>query len=104
MEVRRTELQDERELLEAAPVEEVYTLPTHMNTDNRALATVADEQQGRLPTWNNPQSINAAETDHVPLCSADDDDIYGLDFDDPGRYVECVATMRAHVAAAPTSC
>eukprot|EP00959_Pyramimonas_sp_CCMP1952_P128928 2696338-Pyramimonas_sp.AAC.1 len=50
LEVRHTELHEERELLEATPLDDLYTAPTHTITDNSALATVAGEQRGRLPT------------------------------------------------------
>eukprot|EP00959_Pyramimonas_sp_CCMP1952_P420864 8816274-Pyramimonas_sp.AAC.1 len=40
IEVRHTDLQDEKDLLEATPVH-LYTVPTQMITDNSALATVA---------------------------------------------------------------
>eukprot|EP00959_Pyramimonas_sp_CCMP1952_P257249 5374956-Pyramimonas_sp.AAC.1 len=62
MEVRRAELQGDRELLEATPVEEVYTAPAQMVSDNSALVTVAEEQQGRLPTRGKPQDIYTTET------------------------------------------
>eukprot|EP00959_Pyramimonas_sp_CCMP1952_P043417 908058-Pyramimonas_sp.AAC.1 len=57
MEVWDTELQDERELLEAAPVEERHAVPAQMISDGSALVTVAGEQQGHLPTWSNPHDI-----------------------------------------------
>eukprot|EP00959_Pyramimonas_sp_CCMP1952_P131889 2757516-Pyramimonas_sp.AAC.2 len=41
MEVWCTELHDERELLEAAPLDDLYTAPTQMIPDNSALVTVA---------------------------------------------------------------
>eukprot|EP00959_Pyramimonas_sp_CCMP1952_P138976 2909324-Pyramimonas_sp.AAC.1 len=50
MKVRRAELQDEKGSVEATPIDKLYTGPTHMITDNSALATVAEEQRGRLPT------------------------------------------------------
>eukprot|EP00959_Pyramimonas_sp_CCMP1952_P125005 2613222-Pyramimonas_sp.AAC.1 len=68
-----------RELLEAAPVEEFYTVPTHMIPANSALATVAGEQPGHLPTWGNPRSVNTAATYHGALYFKDDDDSNKLD-------------------------
>eukprot|EP00959_Pyramimonas_sp_CCMP1952_P323819 6777148-Pyramimonas_sp.AAC.1 len=92
IEVWHTELQDERELLQATPVEEFDSIPTHMTSDNSALVTVADEQQEHLPARGNPQSTSTAETHHVLLCSRDDDDSYGLDFDEHGHCVELCFT------------
>eukprot|EP00959_Pyramimonas_sp_CCMP1952_P392429 8223327-Pyramimonas_sp.AAC.1 len=86
MEMRHTELQDERELLEATPTGELYTAPTHMITDNSLLVTVSGEQRGHLPTWVNLQDTGTTETCHVPLCSTDESDSYGLDSDEHGHY------------------
>eukprot|EP00959_Pyramimonas_sp_CCMP1952_P301293 6303930-Pyramimonas_sp.AAC.2 len=60
MEVWYTELQDERELLEAIPVDELYIVPTKTISDNSAL--------------------------HAPLCSTDEDDSYGWDPDGHGQF------------------
>eukprot|EP00959_Pyramimonas_sp_CCMP1952_P315765 6609172-Pyramimonas_sp.AAC.1 len=61
MEMWCTELQDERELLEAAPIDELYTAPA--------------------------QDMGTTETYHAPLCSTDEDDSYGLDSDEHGQRV-----------------
>eukprot|EP00959_Pyramimonas_sp_CCMP1952_P270484 5654599-Pyramimonas_sp.AAC.1 len=92
MEVWCTELEDERELLKAYPVEKLYAAPAQRISDNGVLVTVADEQGGRLPTRGSPQSINTTETYHFPLCSTGDDDSYGLDSDKHGQYVELCFT------------
>eukprot|EP00959_Pyramimonas_sp_CCMP1952_P181325 3791346-Pyramimonas_sp.AAC.1 len=84
MEVRHAKLQEERELLEAAPIDDLYTAPTQAIAGNSALVTAAGEQRGRLPTWPRPHDIDT-ETFHVPLCSTDEDDRYGLDFDEHGQ-------------------
>eukprot|EP00959_Pyramimonas_sp_CCMP1952_P345826 7242727-Pyramimonas_sp.AAC.1 len=85
MEVRYTEFKDERELLEATPAEELYTAPTHMISDNSALVAVAEEQQGVLPTWGNPQDIYTTEAYHVSLCCTGEDDSCELDSDEHER-------------------
>eukprot|EP00959_Pyramimonas_sp_CCMP1952_P414656 8688065-Pyramimonas_sp.AAC.1 len=63
--VRYTELQAERELLEATPMDDLYTVPAQMITDSCVLVTVAKEQRGHQPTWGNPQDIVTPETYHV---------------------------------------
>eukprot|EP00959_Pyramimonas_sp_CCMP1952_P437854 9166836-Pyramimonas_sp.AAC.1 len=85
MDVRRAEFREERELLEATPIDDLHTVPTQMITHNSALVTVAEEQRGHLPTWGNPHGIDTTETHHVPLCSTGEDDTYGLDFDEHGQ-------------------
>eukprot|EP00959_Pyramimonas_sp_CCMP1952_P021130 445362-Pyramimonas_sp.AAC.1 len=66
MEAWHTYLHEERELLETAPLDDPYTVPTHMITDNNVLVTVAGEQRGHLPTWGHPRDSDIAETYHVP--------------------------------------
>eukprot|EP00959_Pyramimonas_sp_CCMP1952_P173249 3620310-Pyramimonas_sp.AAC.1 len=51
MEVWYTELHEERELLEASPLDDLYSVPTPMITDSSVLVTVAEEQRGHLPAW-----------------------------------------------------
>jgi len=87
-----TELLEEKQLLEATPIEAFYTIPMQMVPDNSVLVTVSDEQQGHLPTRGSPQDSDAVETLHVPLCSTDNDNSHGLDFDEHGRYVEICFT------------
>eukprot|EP00959_Pyramimonas_sp_CCMP1952_P349903 7331241-Pyramimonas_sp.AAC.1 len=88
MEVWYTELHEERELLEATPSYDLYTVPAHMITDNSALVTVAEEQRGRLPKRGYPRDSDIEESYHVPLCSAVEDHSYGLDSDENGPDVE----------------
>eukprot|EP00959_Pyramimonas_sp_CCMP1952_P469656 9495323-Pyramimonas_sp.AAC.1 len=64
MEVRHAELRGERELLEATPLEQLYTAPTHWISDHSALATVAEGQLGHLPTRGSPQDMYTTETYH----------------------------------------
>eukprot|EP00959_Pyramimonas_sp_CCMP1952_P030946 649040-Pyramimonas_sp.AAC.1 len=73
-----------RELLEANPAEELSTAPAQMISDNSALVTVAEGQQGHFPARGDPQDIYTAETDHGPLCSTDEDGSTGLDSDERG--------------------
>lgn len=73
MGVRYTELHEYREPLEATPLDDLYTVPTHMVTDNSALVTVAEEQRGHLPTWGYPRDSDIEETYHAPLCPTDED-------------------------------
>eukprot|EP00959_Pyramimonas_sp_CCMP1952_P422888 8858633-Pyramimonas_sp.AAC.1 len=49
MEVWYAELQDEKELLEATPPEDLFAMPAHMVPDQSVLIAVADEQRGHLP-------------------------------------------------------
>eukprot|EP00959_Pyramimonas_sp_CCMP1952_P155085 3244835-Pyramimonas_sp.AAC.1 len=50
VEVWCTELpKGEKELWEATPLEDLFTVPTHMTPDNSVLITVAEEQRGHLP-------------------------------------------------------
>eukprot|EP00959_Pyramimonas_sp_CCMP1952_P443391 9282808-Pyramimonas_sp.AAC.1 len=72
MEVRCAELQDDRELLEATPIGELYLAPAHMITDNSALVTVAEEQRGCLPARGSPRDICTTEADNFTLCSTDE--------------------------------
>eukprot|EP00959_Pyramimonas_sp_CCMP1952_P131546 2750782-Pyramimonas_sp.AAC.1 len=82
MEVWRAELQKEEELLEATPLDDLRTVPTHMITDNGVLVTVAEEQRGHLPKGGYPRDSDIEETHHVPLCSTVEDHSYGLDSDE----------------------
>eukprot|EP00959_Pyramimonas_sp_CCMP1952_P183341 3833201-Pyramimonas_sp.AAC.1 len=63
MEVWYTQLQEERELLEAAPLYDLYSVPAHMITDNSVLVTLAEEPRGHLPAWGHPRDSDIAETD-----------------------------------------
>eukprot|EP00959_Pyramimonas_sp_CCMP1952_P017654 374465-Pyramimonas_sp.AAC.2 len=85
MDVWCAELLEESELLEATPLDDLYPVPTHVTTDSSVLATVAEEQRGHLPTRGYPLDSDIAETYHVPLCSMDEDDTYGLDWEENGR-------------------
>eukprot|EP00959_Pyramimonas_sp_CCMP1952_P004454 93308-Pyramimonas_sp.AAC.1 len=49
MEVCYAGLREEKDLLEAAPLEDLFTVPTQMVPDQNALIIVADEQRGHLP-------------------------------------------------------
>eukprot|EP00959_Pyramimonas_sp_CCMP1952_P214870 4496546-Pyramimonas_sp.AAC.1 len=80
MEVWHAELQGEENCWSSEPV------------------TVAEEQQGHLPKWGNPQDMYTIETYHVPLCSTGEDDNCGLDFDEHGQYVElCFAAEMSRI-------
>eukprot|EP00959_Pyramimonas_sp_CCMP1952_P151658 3173204-Pyramimonas_sp.AAC.1 len=57
------------ELLGAAPLEDLFTVPTRMIPDNSALITVAGEQRGHLPKWGHPRDSDTEEMHRVPLCS-----------------------------------
>eukprot|EP00959_Pyramimonas_sp_CCMP1952_P438910 9188986-Pyramimonas_sp.AAC.1 len=61
MEVRHAELREERDLLEAAPLEDLFAVPTHMVPDQSALITVADEQRGHLPKWGRTHDPDAEQ-------------------------------------------
>eukprot|EP00959_Pyramimonas_sp_CCMP1952_P337886 7075910-Pyramimonas_sp.AAC.1 len=82
MEAWYTELYEQRDLLEATPLCNLYTVPAHMITGNSVLVTVAEEQRGRLLTWGHPRDSDIEETYHVPLCSTGEDHSYGLDSDE----------------------
>eukprot|EP00959_Pyramimonas_sp_CCMP1952_P366402 7673980-Pyramimonas_sp.AAC.1 len=69
MEVLCTELREERELLEAIPLDDLYFVPAHMITGSSVLVTVAEEQRGHLPKWGYPRDSDIEETYHVPPCS-----------------------------------
>eukprot|EP00959_Pyramimonas_sp_CCMP1952_P238551 4984923-Pyramimonas_sp.AAC.1 len=73
-------------------MDEFYTAPTQVITDNSVLVTVAEGQRGDLPTWGSRRDMDTTETYHVPLCSADEDDSDGLDSDEHGQYVELCFT------------
>eukprot|EP00959_Pyramimonas_sp_CCMP1952_P127748 2672023-Pyramimonas_sp.AAC.1 len=79
MEVWYTEIRDERELLEATPLEDLFTVPAHMIPDKGVLITVAEEQRGHLPKWGRPRDSDIEETYHAPLCSTVEDCSCGVD-------------------------
>eukprot|EP00959_Pyramimonas_sp_CCMP1952_P015420 326698-Pyramimonas_sp.AAC.1 len=62
MEVRRAELRGEKQLLEATPLEDFFTVPTHMVPDQSVLIFVADEQRGHLPKWGRTRDPDTEET------------------------------------------
>eukprot|EP00959_Pyramimonas_sp_CCMP1952_P179567 3754290-Pyramimonas_sp.AAC.1 len=78
MEVWYAELQDENELLEATPPEDLFRMPAQMVPDRSSLITVADEQRGHLPKWGRTRDSDAEETHHVPRVSMVEDCSYGL--------------------------
>eukprot|EP00959_Pyramimonas_sp_CCMP1952_P405077 8490086-Pyramimonas_sp.AAC.1 len=88
MEAWHAELQEEREMLEATPPEDLFTIPTQMVPDQSVLISVADEQRGRLPKWGRTRDADTEETYYAPMCTMVKDDSYGLDSDETGRYVE----------------
>ena len=49
-----TELLEEKQLLEATPMEALYTIPMQMVPDNSVLVTLADEQQRTLANAGQP--------------------------------------------------
>eukprot|EP00959_Pyramimonas_sp_CCMP1952_P438416 9178597-Pyramimonas_sp.AAC.1 len=55
MEVWYTELHEEKEQMEATPLDDLDTVPTHMITDSSVLVTVAEEQRGHLPKRVHPR-------------------------------------------------
>eukprot|EP00959_Pyramimonas_sp_CCMP1952_P203397 4253497-Pyramimonas_sp.AAC.1 len=59
-----------------------------MVPDQSALITVASEQRGHLPQWGRTHDSDTEETYYAPLCTMVEDDSYGLDSDESGRYVE----------------
>eukprot|EP00959_Pyramimonas_sp_CCMP1952_P294059 6150410-Pyramimonas_sp.AAC.1 len=67
MEMRCAELQEERELLDASPPEDLFTIPTQVAPDQSALITVADEQRGHLPKWGRTHDPDTEETYYAPL-------------------------------------
>eukprot|EP00959_Pyramimonas_sp_CCMP1952_P150225 3143751-Pyramimonas_sp.AAC.1 len=69
MEVWHAELREAKELLEAAPLGELFTVPTQMVPDQSALTTVADEQRGHLPTWGRTHDRDTEETCFAALCA-----------------------------------
>eukprot|EP00959_Pyramimonas_sp_CCMP1952_P103642 2167310-Pyramimonas_sp.AAC.1 len=70
MQVWYAELQEERELLVAAPPEDLFTIPTQMVPDRSVLITVADEQRGHLPKWGRTRDSDAEDVlrPHVHRC------------------------------------
>eukprot|EP00959_Pyramimonas_sp_CCMP1952_P182213 3809837-Pyramimonas_sp.AAC.1 len=70
-------LQGEKELLEATPPEDLFTIPTHMVPHQSALITVADEQRGHLPKWGRTHDSDIEETYDVLMCSMVEDCSYG---------------------------
>eukprot|EP00959_Pyramimonas_sp_CCMP1952_P368885 7726752-Pyramimonas_sp.AAC.1 len=98
MEVWGAELREEKELLAAAPLEELFTVPTQMVPDQSVLITVADEQRGHLPKWGRIHDPDTEETYVAPLCTLVEDDSDGLDSDENGPYVElCFTTEMSKV-------
>eukprot|EP00959_Pyramimonas_sp_CCMP1952_P234458 4898989-Pyramimonas_sp.AAC.1 len=69
MDVRYAELQEEKELLEATPPENLLAIPTQMVPDQSVLIIVADEQRGHLPKWGRTHDSDAEETHYVPMCT-----------------------------------
>eukprot|EP00959_Pyramimonas_sp_CCMP1952_P061699 1289178-Pyramimonas_sp.AAC.1 len=69
MEVWHAELREERELLEAAPLEYLFTVPAQMVPDQSVLIIVADEQRGHLPKWGRTRDPDTEETYYAPLCT-----------------------------------
>eukprot|EP00959_Pyramimonas_sp_CCMP1952_P283359 5923676-Pyramimonas_sp.AAC.1 len=88
MEVWYAELQEERELLVAAPPEDLFTIPTQMVPYQRVLIIVAFEQRGHLPKWGRTRDSDTEETHYAPMCTMVEDDSYGLHSDENGPYVE----------------
>eukprot|EP00959_Pyramimonas_sp_CCMP1952_P247424 5172200-Pyramimonas_sp.AAC.2 len=58
-----------------------------MLTDNSVMVTVAGEQWGHPPARDHPRDSVTTETYHVPVCSADEDDTYGLDSYEDGHHI-----------------
>eukprot|EP00959_Pyramimonas_sp_CCMP1952_P045766 956314-Pyramimonas_sp.AAC.1 len=69
MEVWHAELQDDRELLEAAPPEDFFAMPAQMVLDQGARITAADEQRGHLPKRGRTRDSDAEETYSAPMCT-----------------------------------
>eukprot|EP00959_Pyramimonas_sp_CCMP1952_P299227 6258729-Pyramimonas_sp.AAC.1 len=69
MEVWYAELRGEKELLEVAPLEDLFTVPTQMVPDQSVLITVADKQRGSLPKWGRTHDPDTEETYYAPLCT-----------------------------------
>eukprot|EP00959_Pyramimonas_sp_CCMP1952_P165668 3462704-Pyramimonas_sp.AAC.1 len=63
-----------------------------MVPDQSVLITVADEQRGQLPKWGRTRDPDAEETYYAPLYTIVEDDSYGPDSDENGRYVELCFT------------
>eukprot|EP00959_Pyramimonas_sp_CCMP1952_P414248 8679545-Pyramimonas_sp.AAC.1 len=68
VEVWYAELQEERELLEATSLEDLFTVPTHMVPDQSVMITVVDEPRGHLPKWGCTRDPDAEEACYAPLC------------------------------------
>eukprot|EP00959_Pyramimonas_sp_CCMP1952_P160215 3350915-Pyramimonas_sp.AAC.1 len=64
----------------------------HMVPDQSALITVADEQRGHLPKRGRARDSDAEKTYYAPVYNMVEDDNYGLDSDENGRYVELCLT------------
>ena len=92
-----TELMSEEKMLNTIPIDSLYTVPIYTVPDYSVLVTVASEPvQGHLHMRGHPRQHDHEETYHVPLCSTDLDETYGLDFDQNGHYVElCFTTDMA---------
>eukprot|EP00959_Pyramimonas_sp_CCMP1952_P399191 8364752-Pyramimonas_sp.AAC.1 len=69
LEVWHAELREEKGLLEPTPLEDIFTVPTHMVPDQSVLVTVADEQRGHLPKWGRTHGPDIEETYSAPLCT-----------------------------------
>eukprot|EP00959_Pyramimonas_sp_CCMP1952_P189448 3962912-Pyramimonas_sp.AAC.1 len=63
-----------------------------MVPDQSVLITVADEQRGHQPKCGRTRDSDTEETYYVPMCTMVEDDNYGLDSDEIGRYVELCFT------------
>eukprot|EP00959_Pyramimonas_sp_CCMP1952_P011735 246837-Pyramimonas_sp.AAC.1 len=69
-----------------------------MVPDQSALISAAAEQRGYLPKWGRTHAPDAEETYYAPTCTIIEDDIYGVDSDEHGRYVElCFTTEMSKV-------
>eukprot|EP00959_Pyramimonas_sp_CCMP1952_P261660 5471589-Pyramimonas_sp.AAC.1 len=58
-----------RELLEATPLGDLFTVPTHLIPDSRLLITVAVEQRGHVPKWGHPRDSDIEGAYDVPMRS-----------------------------------
>ena len=96
----------EKAFTATSPLDSLYTIPIHTTPDNTVLVTTASDDvqgylqtgdqpqsQGHLPSRGHPQQYDSEESYYVPLVSTDQDDTYGLDFDEHGYYVELLFTQ-----------
>ena len=94
-----------RAMTHTTPIDSLYTLPVYTTPDNAVLVTTASDDvqghlqagnptpvQGHLQTRGHPQQYDSEELYYVPLVSTDQDETYGLDFDEHGYYVELLST------------